>query len=106
MVYCYKLMRIISRRVLKDFYENQSYKDSKESIESWYYEARNADWNNPAEIKKHYGNASIVGNDRVVFNICGNKYRLIVKINYSIGIIFILFIGTHNEYDKIDASEV
>jgi mRNA interferase HigB len=99
-------MRVISRKVLKDFYENPSYKDSKESIESWYYEARNANWKNPVDIKKHYGNASLVGNDRVVFNICGNKYRLIVKLNYSIGIIFIRFIGTHKEYDNINANEV
>jgi len=99
-------MRIISRKVLKDFYENSSYKDSKSGIESWYFEAKNASWNNSAEVKSQYRSASIVGNDRVVFNICGNKYRLVVKINYSIGIVFIRFIGTHKQYDKINVNEV
>jgi mRNA interferase HigB len=99
-------MRVIAKKTLKDFYENTLYMDSKSSLESWHKEASKADWNNPNEIKKQYSSSSIVGNNRIVFNIHGNKYRLIVKINYSAQIIFIRFVGTHEEYDKIDATEI
>jgi len=99
-------MRVISKRTLKEFYEQSKYNDSKDSLESWHKEAINSNWNNPNEIKQQYKNASIVGNNRVVFNIHGNKYRLIVKINYSAKIVLIRFLGTHKEYDNVDAKEV
>ena len=82
------------------------YLDSKNSLESWYKEVLKSTWKNPNEIKEQYKSASTVGNNRVVFNIHGNKYRLIVKINYFAKIIFIRFIGTHKQYDSINAMEI
>lgn len=82
------------------------HEDSEQALKSWHQEAMQAEWKNPNDIKAQYKNASIVGDNRVVFNICGNKYRLIVKINYLSSWIFIRFIGTHKEYDKINASEI
>jgi len=99
-------MRIISNKTLKTFYENPLYSESKTSLDSWYHEALKASWKTPNDVKAQYKNASIIGDNRVVFNIHGNKYRLIVKINYYASIIFIRFVGTHKEYDKINATEV
>jgi len=99
-------MRIISKKTLKDFYEQKQYTDSKNPLESWYQEVLKTDWNNPNEVKKQFGNASVIGDNRIVFNIHGNKYRLIVKINYFAKIIFIRFIGTHKQYDNINATEI
>ncbi len=99
-------MRVISKRTLREFYEQAKYKDSKASIEAWYSEVTKASWQNPNEIKAKYKSASIVGDNKVVFNIAGNKYRLIVKINYPAQIVFIKFIGTHKEYDKIKVEEL
>ena len=99
-------MRIISKKTLKEFYECNIYSDSKNSIEAWHKEVLNSNWSNPNEIKEQYGNASIIGSNKVIFNICGNKYRLIVKINYKAKIIFIKFIGTHKQYDKLDIEEL
>jgi len=99
-------MRIISKKTLKEFYEQNLYKDSKNSLEAWHQEVLQAVWNNPNEVKKQFGNASVVGDNRIVFNIHGNKYRLIVKINYFAHIIFIRFIGTHKQYDNINARQI
>mgnify|MGYP006137749619 CR=1 FL=1 len=99
-------MRIISKKTLKEFYEKNLYKDSKNSLEAWHQEVLKSDWNNPNEVKEQFTSASIVGNNRIVFNIHGNKYRLIVKINYFAKIIFIKFIGTHKQYDCINAMEI
>jgi len=99
-------MRIISKKRLKDFYEQSKYSDSKNALESWYKEVLKLDWNNSNDIKEMYKNASIVGDTKVVFNIAGNKYRLIVAINYYAKIIFIKFIGTHKQYDKINIKEL
>ena len=99
-------MRIISKKTLKDFYEQKLYKDSKNSLEAWHQEVLKANWNNPNEVKKQFGNASVVGDNKIVFNIHGNKYRLIVKINYYAQIVFIRFIGTHKRYDNINAMEI
>lgn len=93
-------MRIIAKRTLREFWERHA--DAKAPIEAWYQEALNAEWKNPQAIKNRYANASFVGNDRVVFNIGGNKYRLVTRVNYDFGILYIRFIGTHSEYDKID----
>ena len=99
-------MRIIAFRTLREFWEKAEYADSENSLRSWYHEAKNADWNNANELKEQYKNASIVGEGNVVFNIKGNDYRLIVAIAYQRGWMFIKFIGTHKEYDKIDAETV
>ena len=99
-------MRIISKKVLKEFYEQNIYIESKSQLEAWHKEILKADWNTPNDIKEQYRNASIVGDNKVVFNICGNKYRLIVKINYYAKIVFIKFIGTHKQYDKLNIKEL
>ncbi|MCI6480134.1 MAG: type II toxin-antitoxin system HigB family toxin [Candidatus Treponema excrementipullorum] len=97
-------MRIIAQKTLKEFWMKEP--ESQEALKAWYKEATSASWKGPAEIKKQYRSASILKDSRVVFNICGNKYRLIVKINYTIGICFVRFVGTHKEYDKVDAEKV
>ena len=94
-------MRIIALKALKDFWEN--YPDSEEALKAWHSVAKKADWKTPGEVKKTYGNASILQEGRVVFNIAGNKCRLIVWINYPYRVVYIRFIGTHKQYDKVDA---
>jgi mRNA interferase HigB len=97
-------MRVIAKKILREFWEEHP--DSEHQLKSWYKEAVKADWKNPAEIKAEYSKASILKNGRVVFNICGNRYRLIVEINYLRKWVFIRFIGTHKEYDSIDANKI
>lgn len=90
--------------MLREFWEEHN--DSEEPLKTWYKEASKAAWNNPIDIKAHYVKASILRSSRVVFNICGNKYRLVVEINYKRHWVFIRFIGTHAEYDKINADKI
>lgn len=97
-------MRIIARKTLIDFWK--IYPDSEQPLKAWFQISKNAQWNNPADIKTQFGNASFVANNRIVFNIAGNKYRLVVALNYRYSIIYIRFIGTHKEYDKIKVEEV
>ncbi len=97
-------MRVISRRPLNDLAKRCP--DAKIELDAWFHEAEAAHWANPAEVKEKYGNASILKGGRVVFNICGNKYRLVVKINYSYAIVFVRFAGTHREYDYVNAEEI
>ena len=97
-------MRVIARKPLIKFWERN--KDSEQPLKAWFQEAKRARWNSPNEIKAQYASASILRNERVVFNIAGNKYRLVVRINYKIGIVYIRFIGTHSEYDRINAENV
>ena len=99
-------MRIISKKTLKDFCEQSKYIDSRSSLEAWHKEVLKLDWNNPNEVKEMYRSASIIGNEKVVFNIAGNKYRLIVTINYFAKIVFIKFIGTHKQYDKVNMEDL
>jgi len=99
-------MRVIAKSTLRVFYDEVNYADSKSALESWHHEVVKADWSNPNEIKAQYKSASIVGDNKVVFNICGNKYRLIVKINYFAKIVYVKFIGTHKQYDKIKVEEL
>jgi mRNA interferase HigB len=80
--------------------------DSEQQLKSWFQETSNAEWKNPNDIKIEYPSASILADNRVVFNIKGNKYRLIVRINYDYGMTWIRFVGTHAEYDKIDATKI
>lgn len=97
-------MRIIAKKILREFWENHS--DCEQQLKAWFQEASKAEWTTPNEIKSEYPSASIVGNDRIVFNIKGNAYRLIVKINYDYQMIWIRFIGTHAEYDKVNAKKI
>jgi mRNA interferase HigB len=97
-------VRVIAKKTLIEYYEKN--KEIKSPLEAWYDEAKNAAWKNPQEVREKYGSASIIGGNRVVFNIKGNKYRLVTKINYQMMIVYIRFIGTHKEYDKINAEEI
>ena len=99
-------MRIISRKTLRLFWEKPQYTDAEQALKAWFREASNADWATPAEIKAAFRTASIVGNNRVVFNICGNKYRLVVRVNYAYRVMYIRFVGTHAQYDRINVEEV
>lgn len=89
---------------MREFWEKHS--DSEQQLKSWFQETSNAEWNSPNDIKIEYPSASILSNNRVVFNIKGNKYRLIVRINYDYKMAWIRFVGTHAEYDKIDANKI
>ena len=97
-------MRIVAISTLRDFWKLN--RDAEEPLKAWYQEARLADWATPHQIKAMYRNVSVLGKNRVVFNIAGNKYRLIVKFNYPYRIGYIRFIGTHTEYDRVNAEEV
>ncbi|NOT85058.1 MAG: type II toxin-antitoxin system HigB family toxin [Methylococcaceae bacterium] len=99
-------MRIIAKSTIKKFWAQPDYREAKGSLESWYEETLKADWQSPQAIKNQYGNASICNNNRVVFNIGGNKYRLVVEMQYRAGIAWIKFIGTHAQYDLIDVETV
>src|SRR5579872_5547342 len=93
-----KDMRIISRKHLRQFWEKREYADAEQPLKAWFRQASKADWNSPVTVKAAYHSASIVRNSRVVFNIAGNKYRLVVKINYAYRVIYIRFVGTHQQY--------
>ena len=98
------ILRVIAKRTLREYWESNP--ESEQQLMVWYREALKANWNSPNEIKTKYATSSILKNSRVVFNICGNKYRLIVEINFPRKWVFIRFIGTHKEYDKIDANNI
>ena len=97
-------MRIIAKKILREFWER--YPDCKQQLKAWFQETDKAEWRNPKDIKREYPSASILADNRVVFNIKGNHYRLVVKINYDYQMVWIRFIGTHAEYDKIDATKI
>lgn len=97
-------MRVFARSTLREYWKSHS--NAEQALKAWYLEAKHAQWESPAAIKKKYLRASIIANNRVVFRIKGNNYRLVVKINYDNGQVFIRFIGTHAAYDKIDATTV
>ncbi|GAA3974281.1 type II toxin-antitoxin system HigB family toxin [Mucilaginibacter dorajii] len=97
-------MRVIAKKILREFWE--IHPDCEQQLKAWYQEANDVVWGHPNDIKKEYPSASILQGNRVVFNIKGNNYRLIVRINYSYQMVWIRFIGTHAEYDKINASEI
>jgi mRNA interferase HigB len=100
-------MRIIAKRTLTDFVQNNPhYSDAKAPLEAWHSEVKKAQWQTPTEIKAQYRNASILKSGRVVFNIAGNKYRLVVSINFPAQIVYIKFIGSHQEYDKINVNKL
>jgi mRNA interferase HigB len=102
-------MKILSKKALRDFWEGYRGADRpalEQALMAWYREVKPAVWDNASELKQKYRSASILRNGRVVFNICGNKFRLIVGVNYSTKIVYIKWVGTHTEYDDIDAEEV
>ena len=97
-------MRVISRRTLKDFWKKHA--DAEQPLKAWFHEAKAIRWKSFTDIKARYRSADALPGNRVVFNLKGNTYRLIVHIHYNTGIVFIRFLGTHAGYDKIDAATV
>ena len=97
-------MRVIAKKHLIQFWA--VHKSAEQPLRAWYDEAISANWQSPQDIKNQYRNASFVGNNRVVFNIKGHDYRLIVAVAYRIGVLYIKFIGSHAAYDSIDAKTV
>lgn len=93
-------MRVISRKSLKEFWIKHP--QAENPLKAWFAETEKALWNTPQDIKVHYRSADFLKDNKVIFNISGNKYRLIVKVNYSFKIVYIRYVGTHKEYDKID----
>jgi mRNA interferase HigB len=95
-------MRVISKKALREFWQQKEHQDSEQPLKAWHDEAKHADWRTPHDVKSQYKNASILKNGRAVFNIHGNKYRLVVEIDYTYSLCFVLFVGTHEQYDKVD----
>ena len=101
-----RLMRIIALSTLKFFFENPAYADARGPLLAWHKFVLRADWSSPADVKTDLRNASILQDGRVIFNIAGNKYRLVVWINYPYRVVYIRFVGTHEQYDSIDPQTV
>jgi mRNA interferase HigB len=100
-------MRIIAKRTLRQFGETHPRgAEARIPLEVWHSTVRIADWATPADVKQTFGDASILKNSRVVFNIGGNKFRLVVRINYPYRVVYIRFVGTHEEYDETDAETI
>lgn len=97
-------MRVIAKRTLKEFWEK--HRDCEQSLLSWYKVAKSAKWQNFEDVKQQFGSCKILGQDRIIFKIKGNNYRLIVKVTFSNQIIWVRFIGTHAEYDLIKAKDI
>ncbi|NBG66470.1 type II toxin-antitoxin system HigB family toxin [Acidiluteibacter ferrifornacis] len=97
-------MRVISKKILREFWLKHA--DSEQQLKAWFRETEKAEWKNINDLKYEYPTASILKDNRIVFNIKGNNYRLIVKFNFEFQISWIRFIGTHAEYDKINANEI
>lgn len=93
-------MRVIARKTLKEFWK--AHRDSEEQLTEWYNVVSSARWNSPHDVKNIYPNADNIGNNRMVFNICHNKYRLIVVFRYNIQMVYVRFVGTHKEYNNIE----
>jgi mRNA interferase HigB len=99
-------MRVIARATLRQFWQRAGRGDAEHPLKAWFKEAEKADWAGPADIRRRYASASFLNENRVVFNIGGNKYRLIVRVMYRSRTVYIRFIGTHTEYDRIEADKV
>lgn len=103
-------MRVIARRTLREFVDSLAgHRDQpavKAALDAWFHEVRKAQWNNMADVKQAYATASIVTAERIVFNIKGNSYRLVVAVDFEKGIVWIKWIGTHADYDRVDVKEV
>jgi len=96
-------MRVIARKTLREFWARHA--EAERPLHAWFREAEGAEWQGPADVKARYSSASFLGGNRVVFNIKGNRYRLVVRIDYAFHLVFIRFIGTHADYDRIEAGE-
>ncbi len=97
-------MRVIAVSTLRTFWKRHP--DAEQPLKAWFEEATNASWTQPSDIKERYRSASILKNRRVVFNIKGNDYRLVVAIAYKLQVVYVKFVGTHKEYDAVDAQTV
>jgi len=97
-------VRIISRKTLREFWEKHP--DAQQPLQAWYFDVKHSRWKSPKEIKNICRNASFLVDNRVVFNIKGNKYRVVAAVQYDFGVVYIRFVGTHKEYDKIDAATI
>lgn len=97
-------MRIIARGTLRDFWVR--YPEAEQPLRAWFAEAEVADWTSPSDVKAMYRSASILRDSRIVFNIGGNRFRLIVRVNYPFRVVYIRFVGTHEQYDRIDAEAI
>lgn len=97
-------MRLIPLSTLKTFWVHHP--DAKQPLLAWHEQVKHSDWQSPTEVKAAFGTASILQDGRVVFNIAGNKYRLITWINYPYRVVYIRFVGTHRQYDQIDAQSI
>jgi mRNA interferase HigB len=96
--------RIFAKSTLREYWKK--YPETEQYLKTWYDTAMNCDWRTPSDVRRNYANASILKSGRIVFNIKGNSYRLVTKFNFEKQWIFIRFIGTHSEYDKIDANTI
>lgn len=101
-----RCVRVVAISTLREFWAQPGRGDAREPLLSWYAVVSKATWASPAEVKAQFGNANIVGNNRAVFNVAGNKYRLIVAFAYRVQVACVKFVGTHAEYDKVDAATV
>jgi mRNA interferase HigB len=99
-------MRVFAKATLRKFWETPAYRDAEQTLKAWFEEASKAEWKTPNEVKEQFRSVSILPKGRLVFNIGGNKYRIIVAINYKYGRMYICFIGTHRQYDRVNAEEV
>lgn len=99
-------MRVVSHKKLREFYETPGREDAQAALERWYEITEDAQWHSFSEMKADFGDVDAVGNQHYVFNIRGNKYRLVVVVKFLMGYVFIRFVGTHKEYDLIDASKI
>lgn len=99
-------MRIVSHKRLRQFYETKGHEQARVALERWYEIAERANWKNLQEIKIDFPSTDLVGNQHYVFNIKGNNYRLVVVVKFTIGYLYIRFVGTHKEYDAIDCSTI
>ncbi len=99
-------MRVIAKSTLTRFWEHAGYHDAQGPLESWHDQVSTASWTSPQDAKQQYRNASLCGNNRVVFNVGGNKYRLVVEVQYRLGIVWVKFVDTHTQYDRIDVETV
>ena len=99
-------MRIVSHRRLKEFYETSGNEESRVPLERWYEITENAQWHNFAELKQDFPSADYVGNQHYVFNISGNKYRLVVVVKFIMGYVFVRWVGRHGDYEKIDCKNI
>ena len=97
-------MRVIAIKTLTDFWQTHS--DARAGLQAWYAEARHAEWKTPKDILDRYRSADVLPGNRVVFNISGNRYRLVVKIHYNAGVVYVRFVGAHAEYDRVDAETI